>query len=111
MYTYESFETFGEFTLLRPIFMTILLVDLLLFLGLLIPNVRNNMINTITVVSLSSISTLVSAQLLFYSAIIVDEIGLGGDPVSFTLFLTIFGLGIINYFVYQITKRKEKKFI
>ncbi|HZH59021.1 MAG TPA: hypothetical protein VEY70_05530, partial [Metabacillus sp.] len=69
---------------------------------------RNKMINKITVLSVSSITILVSVQLLFYSGIIVDEIGLGGDPVSFTLFLTIFGFGIINCFVYRIM-RKEKK--
>lgn len=100
LYTYESFETLGVFTLLRPTFITILAVSLLLFFIIIIPKLKNKMINRFTVLSLSAISILVSAQLLFYEGIIVDEIGLGGDPVSFYLFLAITCMGIINLSLY-----------
>lgn len=79
MYTYNSFESLGVFTLLRPIFITILVVSLLLLCIIIIPKLKNKMINGFSVLSLTSISILVSGQLLFYSGIIVDEIGLGGE--------------------------------
>ena len=100
MYTYESFETLGVFTLLRPIFITILVVSLLLFFVIIIPKFKNKVINGFTVLVLSVISILVSGQLLFYHGIIVDEIGLGGDPVSFYIFLAIVGIGILNLIIY-----------
>jgi len=67
------------------------------------------MINGFTVLSMSAISILVSGQLLYYSGIIVDEIGLGGDPVSFFLFLAITGIGIINLIIYFSTQGKSNK--
>lgn len=100
MYTEKSFETLGAFTLLRPVFSTILIATLLLFLIIVIPKLKNKMINGFTVVSMTAISALVSGQLLYYSGIIVDEIGLGGDPVSFYLFLAITGTGFINLVIY-----------
>ncbi|OAS89534.1 MULTISPECIES: hypothetical protein [Metabacillus] len=100
MYTYESFEEYGAFTLLRPIFITFLLVSLILFLIVILPKTKNKLINGFTVTIISIISILVSAQLLFYHGIIVDEINLAGDPVSFNMFLVIVGLGILNSIIY-----------
>ncbi len=109
MYTEKSFETLGAFTLLRPIFITILVISLLLFFIIIIPKLKNEMINGFTVLSLSAISILVSGQLLYYSGIVVDEIGLGGDPVSFFIFLAITGIGIINLIIYSSTQGKSNK--
>lgn len=108
MYTYESFETLGAFTLLRPIFITMLLISLFLFAVMVIPRLNNKLINGFTVLSLTAILILVSGQLLFYSGIIVDEIGLGGDHVSFFMFLAIAGLGSINLITYFTIKGREK---
>lgn len=108
MYTYESFEEFGVFTLLRPILITFLLVSLMLFLIVLFPRAKNKLINGFTVISISVITILVSAQLLFFHGIIVDEINLAGDPVSFNMFLVIVGLSILNFIIYFV-KHGEKK--
>jgi hypothetical protein len=112
MYTYESFEEFGAFTLLRPIFITFLLVSLILFLIVILPIAKNKLINGFTVTCISIISILVSAQLLFYHGIIVDEINLAGDTVSFTLFLVIVGFSVLNSFIYFVrySERKGMKF-
>ncbi|MCM3257309.1 hypothetical protein JNUCC32_12480 [Paenibacillus sp. JNUCC32] len=109
MYTHKSFETLGTFTLLRPIFISILVVSLLLFFILIIPKLKNKMINGFTVLSLSVISIFVSGQLLYNSGIIVDEIGLSGDPVSFYIFLAITGIWIINLIIYFSTQGKSNK--
>ena len=108
MYTYESFETLGAFTLLRPIFITFLVVSLLLFFVIIIPKFKNKVINGITVIGLTGISILVSGQLLFYHGIIVDELGLGGDPVSFYIFLAIVGIGIVNLIIYFLMNKVTK---
>lgn len=100
MYTYESFETLGTFTLLRPIFITLLTVSLLLFATLILPKIRLKLINGFAIISISIILVLVSGQVLFYHAIIVDEINLGGDPVSFGMFLAILCLSFINPIIY-----------
>ena len=108
MYTYESFEALGAFTLLRPIFITFLVVSLLLFFAIIIPKFKNKVINGITVIGLTGISILVSGQLLFYHGIIVDELGLGGDPVSFYIFLAIVGIGIVNLIIYFLMNKVTK---
>ena len=74
MYTYESFETMGSFTLLRPIFITLLIVSVMMFILVILPRTKNKIISGFTVSFISILSILVSAQVLFYSGIIVDEI-------------------------------------
>lgn len=100
MYTYDSFVTNGAFTLLRPIFITFIIASLLLFLFILFPKTRKKWMNGFTVVSLSLVFSIVSAQTLFYNAIIVDEIGLGGDYVSTLMCLFIVILSLMNPIIY-----------
>lgn len=100
MYTDSMFENLGHFTLFRPVFISILVGSLLLSLILIIPKLKNKLINGFTVISLSVLSILVSGQLLYNSGIIVDEIGLRGDPVTFYIFIAITGMGILNPIIY-----------
>ena len=109
MYTYESFETLGSFTLLRPIFVTFLIVSLILLVIIILPRTKNKIINGFTVACISILSILVSAQTLFYSGIIVDEINLGGDAVSTYLFLAIAVISILNPIIYFGRHGKENK--
>lgn len=109
MYTEKSFETLGAFTLLRPVFIIILVISLALFIILVIPKLKNDLINGFTVLSLSAFSILVSGQLLYYEGIIADETGLSGDAISSYIFLAITGIGIINSIVYFATQRKSNK--
>lgn len=109
MYTYEWFETLGSFTLLRPIFVTFLIVSLILLVIIILPRTKNKVINGFTVACISILSILVSAQILFYCGIIVDEINLGGDAVSTYLFLAIAVISILNLIIYFGRHGKEKK--
>ena len=86
MYTYESFEILGSFSLLKPIFVTFLIVSVILFFIVILPRNKSKILNGFTVICISSLSILVSAQILFYSGIIVDEINLGGDAVLLIYF-------------------------
>lgn len=100
MYTYESFEKFGSFILLRPVFGTLLTASILLFLILIIPKARGKLLNGFIIISISVLSIVVSAQVLFYDAIIVDELGLGGDAVTTYIFLGIVGFSLLNPLLY-----------
>lgn len=100
MYTFKSFETLGTFTLLRPVFVVILIISLILFFLMIIPRFKNKIVNGFGVASLSTVSIIVSAQLIFYVGVIADEINLGGDAVSIYLFLAIAILSIVNPIIY-----------
>lgn len=65
------------------------------------------MINGFTVVSLSVLAIVVSGQLLVYTGIIADELGLGGNPIAFFMFVAIVAIGIINSVIY--IERRSKK--
>jgi hypothetical protein len=56
---------------------------------------------------LSVVSVIVSAQLLYYDAIIVDELGLGGDSVTTYMFLIILILGFVNPITFYVSSKKD----
>ncbi|MEH6996274.1 hypothetical protein V7075_26815 [Neobacillus drentensis] len=109
MYTYDSFETLGSFTLLRPIFITVIIASLALFFILVVPKFKKKLVNGFTVFSVSAISIVVSGQLLFYHAIVADEINLGGDTVSTYLFFVIIGICIVNCLIFLFNQKEEEK--
>jgi energy-coupling factor transporter transmembrane protein EcfT len=86
MYTHETFVTDGLFTLMRPIYFTMLILAILLFLMIISRRLRERLLNLFNVVSLSLILGIITVQVTYYDAIIVDEIGLGGDPTTFFRF-------------------------
>ncbi|MFA9558276.1 hypothetical protein ACERII_13290 [Evansella sp. AB-rgal1] len=107
MYIQPTFEASGVFTLLRPIFFTLLIVALFVFIVVIVPKLRKALLNGFAVLSLGILSIFLSAQILFYTGIIVDEINLGGDPVTFYSFFVIAGIWTINLIVYLYTVDKK----
>lgn len=101
MLTLEYFGTDFEFTLFRPIFMTLLVISFLLFVAIIIPAFKK-MINGFTVVSLTVGTIFVGSQLVYYGGILVDEFGLAGDSVSFFMFFLIVTLGVVNFISYYL---------
>ncbi|WP_079508742.1 hypothetical protein [Mesobacillus jeotgali] len=103
MYTYKTFVTDGAFTLMRPVFFTLLLLSVLLCLLIVIPGFRKKFLNGFSVIGLSLLFAIITVEVVYYDAIIIDEIGLGGDPVIFfislgTLALSLFNPGLYIYF-------------
>ena len=109
MYTYEAFETDGVFTLLRPILITFVIMGVLLFIGIILLKTMNTFIHASTVISLSLLSIIVSAQVVFYDAIIVDELGMGGDTMATSMFMIIIVFGIVNPLVYSFQHKRLRK--
>ena len=87
----------------RPIFIvfTIILLILLIFVGFQ----KTHIVNKFSVVSIPLICVVISAMVLFLEGVIVDEMNLGGDPVTSILFLVIIALSFINYAVYSFRNR------
>ncbi|RSD28663.1 hypothetical protein [Mesobacillus subterraneus] len=106
MYTYETFLSDGVFTLLRPVFFTLLLVSIILLLLILYPRTRQRMLNTFSVISLSAIFGIITVQVIYYDAIIVDELSFGGDPTSTTTALAVMVFTIINPILFFALKSK-----
>jgi hypothetical protein len=100
MYTYDSFETSGVFTLLRPFSIAFLIALLIMFIFVISPILRTKMVNGLSVVGLSIISIVVSAQLMFYHGIIVDEL------TSYMTLITVL-LSIINPIIFFNSHKKK----
>jgi len=66
------------------------------------------MASSLSVIGLSLVSISASAQLLFYDAIIVDELGLGGDAIATYMFLVILFFSFLNFFIYVTTRNRTK---
>jgi len=73
-FTYQHFVTNNVFSLLDPIFFVLLLFSIFLFIMIFIKKIP------IWLCALfSSLTVIVSAQLLWFSGIIADELNLGGS--------------------------------
>ena len=107
MYTYDSFEIAGVFTLLRPIFVTFIVANFFLLLIITVPQLKIKA-ESLSVIGLSIVSVIASSQLLYYDAIIVDELGLGGDEKTTYMFLTILIFSIINPIIFFLLSKKGK---
>jgi len=105
MFTYDSFELSGIFILLRPVFITILVAKIIVFITVLIPKFRAMYNNVIPILFASIIGTVLSAQLFFYDGIIIDELVLDGDSISFFLLIIIVLFAILNPCLYLWNKR------
>ncbi|RJS58786.1 hypothetical protein [Bacillus sp. PK3_68] len=108
MYTYDSFETMGAFTLLRPVFITLIVAMLFLFLIALLPSLRRK-VHHLFVMGGSVVLVIVSAQLLYYDAIIVDELGLGGDEITTYLFLIIVIFSVMNSIIFYVGQKRSER--
>lgn len=102
-YTYENFSNEGVFTLLHPIIQTIFIFSIF-FLAIVIAKV----VPTWIAVLFAAFSSVIAGQLLWYSAIIVDELGLGGNTASTTIFLAICTTNLVSIFVSMTKKPKQK---
>ncbi|MEH6986328.1 hypothetical protein [Cytobacillus firmus] len=102
MYTYESFVTDGSFTLLQPVFYSSLLAAVILLIFAL----TSKAISGIVVVFISLILIIISGQVLFFDAIIADELGLGGDGTATLLFLGIAFLSLASPVIFFIRKKE-----
>ncbi|MDQ0888868.1 putative effector of murein hydrolase [Paenibacillus sp. V4I9] len=89
---------FPEFIFLRPVFVTFILA--LLVVMVIVVFQKKKLLNLFSVLFISSICCSVSALTIYASGYIVDEYNLGGDEISFFMFLAIVALSILNILIY-----------
>lgn len=61
---------------------------------------KRKIINGFTVISFSVTSLFVSTIITYQIGIITDELGIGGDPLSFMMFIAIACLALVNPIYY-----------
>ncbi|WP_107922962.1 hypothetical protein [Lysinibacillus parviboronicapiens] len=81
-FTYDNFVSDNSFTLLEPIFEAIVLFSVIMLMIIIIKKVP-----IWFSVLFASLTVVISGQLLFFSGIIIDELGLGGNSKDFFCFI------------------------
>jgi len=89
---------FPEFIFLRPVFLTFILA--LLLVMVIVVFQRKKLFNLFSVSFISILCSCVSALAIYASGYIVDEYNLGGDEISFFMFLATVALSILNVLIY-----------
>jgi len=100
MYTYKSFATDGVFTLLQPIQFTMLAVSLITLIFVLIPIIRKQYLNWLTLSFISAMNIVLSALVIFFGAILADEMNLGGDAIGLWLALGTCIVSLLALLIY-----------
>ena len=108
MYTYDPMVINGAMTLLRPVTYTILVVTIISFIILLFPKEKQNVFNGYSIVGLSVVLCVIAAQILYFDGILADELGLGGDELSFILTIVIGIFSLVNIILYSKRHMTEK---
>ncbi|MYL48345.1 hypothetical protein GLV98_02570 [Halobacillus litoralis] len=92
------------FIMLRPVFLLLVLVSLLLTVLLLIQ--KEEKVNGYTLFIITTISLIIGSVCLYSSGSIVDAFGLSGDAVSFYLYIALFPVSLLNILVYSFKPRR-----
>ncbi|MDQ0273999.1 hypothetical protein J2S17_005962 [Cytobacillus purgationiresistens] len=100
MFTYDTFEVSGSFTLMRPVFISCLIISIILLISIMVAHFRQRKMSCLTVIGISVMTMLISSQLIFYQGIIVDEIGSGGDSLSFIIYVATVCLSFANPLIF-----------
>jgi hypothetical protein len=93
----DSVVIFNNF---RPIYIFFIII---LAISLIIVISQKNhlkLINGSTIISISFISSAVSAFMTYQIGILSDELGIGGDSVSFIMFIVVVIMSVVNLLAY-----------
>lgn len=92
-------ESTNIVTHFRPIYI-LFIVILIITLFIMIFRNRHKVINTFTIAIITLISFAVSAHLTYQIGYLADELGTGGDAVSFNMFIAVVILSLVNLLIY-----------
>ena len=109
MYTYSQFAVDGNFILLRPLFITLFVFIALLFICLLLPGRIRRLINGLTTIITSVFVLVFGSLLLFFDAILIDELGLASDSVNTYFYIGTVILAILNPILFFSRKKKARQ--
>ncbi|MFD2444565.1 hypothetical protein ACFSO7_11365 [Bacillus sp. CGMCC 1.16607] len=93
----------------RPILISFIVLLMIFLLASIFYKGKHKLIIRAFMVIVSLICTILSAKYMWDIGIIADEKGIGGDPVSFFMFLFIVGLSILNFIIVSFRNRPSLK--
>ncbi|WP_159887761.1 hypothetical protein [Paenibacillus puerhi] len=95
------------FTNFRPIYILFILILATSLIVMVSLKNYEKLMNGSTIVGFSLVSSAVSAYLTYQIGILSDELAIGGDPVSFLMFMAIVFLSAANLLVYLIKNMRN----
>lgn len=99
----DSMTVFSSF---RPLYLLFIGVLALLLIISIVQKGRLKVVNGFTVGLFVFISIIVTASLTYQIGILSDELGVGGDPVSFLLFVGVVFLALVSPIVYWASAKR-----
>ncbi|WP_019241155.1 MULTISPECIES: hypothetical protein [Bacillus] len=95
------------FDYVRPIFIFLLIFSIFTFCMIWIRKNKMAGLDRYYIFCLSFLCIAVSGMLSWQTGMIVDDLNMNGDGVSFILFLCIFAINIVNV-VFSLVKKKRE---
>lgn len=84
----------------RPIYILFILILIISLFIMIFRKHGHKVINGFTIAMITLISLAVSAYLTYQIGFLSDELGVGGDAVSFMMFIAVVILSLVNLLVY-----------
>ncbi|KZE69250.1 hypothetical protein AWM68_03000 [Fictibacillus phosphorivorans] len=103
-------DPYPEFIYLRPIFIAFIIILFIVLAAISIQR-KNKFLNHFSFYSITLICLIIPTITLTASGYIVDDYNLGGDEISFYMWMAIVGLSVFNTFVFLIKDGREKEAI
>ncbi|GAA4830816.1 hypothetical protein GCM10023310_04890 [Paenibacillus vulneris] len=93
-------ETANVFTNFRPIYLLLIIVLIVSVLVMLFQKKHYPLVNGFTISLILCICLIVSGFMTYQIGILSDALSMGGDPVSFIMFIIVAILSVISLLVY-----------
>ncbi|MFB6366698.1 hypothetical protein ACFCP7_22050 [Paenibacillus elgii] len=87
------------FTNFRPIYIFFIIIQAISLINIISQIKHHKPINGYAIFSISFICSVVSAFLTYQIGILSDELAIGGDPVSFYMFIVVVIMSVVNFLV------------
>ncbi|WP_127590026.1 hypothetical protein [Paenibacillus lautus] len=98
-------EIANVFINFRPIYILFIVILIITLMITIFLKNHDKIISEFTLAITSIISFAVSAFMTYQIGILSDELGVGGDVVSFVMFIVVVILSFVNVVVYYFKKR------
>lgn len=92
------------FTNFRPIYIFFIIIQAISLIIAISQIKHHKPINGSSIVSTSFICSAISTFLTYQIGILSDELVIGGDPVSFNMFIVVVIMSVVNFLVVLRTK-------
>ncbi|MDO3677595.1 hypothetical protein [Paenibacillus ehimensis] len=96
------------FTNFRPLYIFFIMIQAVSWIVAVSRKKQCKPINEAAISSISFICLVVSAFMTYQIGILSDELAIGGDPVSFIMFIVVMIMSIVNFLVIYLNKNNEK---